>query len=533
MTHFLRHGLLALLCLTFSAADGCLAHAAEPPSRGWTQAELKNWRQEAAKRQRRLIVNNDGNEAADPPADDPHTHEVFLRKRTTPLAGTHLDALFYCTGVFNVHSHHSPECEPAYVLDHGVDNWVWGLGDRGPDSLATIVDFCHAHDMQAFWSLRMNDTHDSSDPALLSRWKQDNPGFLMGKQGDAFVAGGKRWSALDYELPEVREQAFRMLRDVATRYDVDGLELDFFRHPVYFRPQMSGQPVTQRQRNLMTDLMRRVRGMVDEVGVRRGRPILIAIRVPDSVECSAAIGLDIVRWLQEDLIDLLVVSDYFRLNPWRTSVDLGHDHGVLVYPCLTDARHINAESAQVRKSVECYRGRALEAWKAGADGIYLFNYFEWRSPLWNELHDQQKLETLDQCYPAGVMGARYIDYWVAGGKQWLRQPVPLPERPVQLEPGGTGTIEISVAAAVQTGRPATVTARLLPSAATTAPALAVTLNGTVLSGPAPAGAWIEYAVEPSLVREGVNRLEVSLPADGPATAISDAVLDIRYAKSGE
>ena len=58
---------------------------------------------------------------------------------------------------------------------------------------------------------------------------------------------------MNYEVPEVREKVLRILTDVAARYDVDGLELDFFRHPVYFQPQIFGKPVTQEQCDMLTD----------------------------------------------------------------------------------------------------------------------------------------------------------------------------------------------------------------------------------------------------------------------------------------
>ena len=52
---------------------------------------------------------------------------------------------------------------------------------------------------------------------------------------------------MDYGRPEVREKVYRILADVAGRYDVDGIEMDFFRHPVLFAAQMVGKPVTQAQ----------------------------------------------------------------------------------------------------------------------------------------------------------------------------------------------------------------------------------------------------------------------------------------------
>jgi hypothetical protein len=409
-----------------------------------------------------------------------------------------------------------------------VPDWAWELGTKGPDTLATVVDFGHAKSMEVFWSMRMNDTHDSGDPALLCRWKKEHPEWLMGKRGDSFRAGGGRWSAVNYGVPEVREKVFRILRDVATRYDVDGLDLDFFRHPVYFKPQMAAQPVTRQHRDMMTDLLRRVRAMADQAAAQRGRPVLIAVRVPDSVEYCAAIGLDVVRWLAEDLVDLLMVSCYFQLNPWETSVRLGHQYGVPVYPCLSEPRYGLRESQQVRQSLACFRGRALDAWNSGADGIYLFNCFDPHSALWRELGDRRLLESMERCYPAGTMSTRQINAWLADGMRWHNQPIPLPERALVLDPGRSGTVEIRVAEQVRPvrGVQPLVTARLLVVERAAAGSLGVALNGQPLGRGVQAGPWWELPVEPSLVRSGINRLEISLAPGGGQCTVQDAVLAI-------
>lgn len=60
--------------------------------------------------------------------------------------------------------------------------------------------------------------------------------------------------------------------------------------------------------------LRRVRTMTDEVGQKRGRPLLIAVRVPDSAGYAKALGLDVPRWLEEDLIDIMVAGGYFWLQ---------------------------------------------------------------------------------------------------------------------------------------------------------------------------------------------------------------------------
>jgi uncharacterized lipoprotein YddW (UPF0748 family) len=79
-------------------------------------------------------------------------------------------------------------------------------------------------------------------------------------------------SAVNYGLPEVRDKVFRIFQDVCTRYDVDGIEMDFYRHPVYFKPQMTGEPVTQEHCDMMTGLLRRIRAMTIDVGQETGTP---------------------------------------------------------------------------------------------------------------------------------------------------------------------------------------------------------------------------------------------------------------------
>lgn len=482
-------------------------------------------------------MNNDGNDARTPPKE-PRTYENFLSKRTTALAGTQVDAIFYCSGVFNLYHHRSNETECRKRGDQNVVDWASELGkDGGPDSLTTIVDFGHKNKMEVFWSIRMNDTHDSGDPALLCQWKQDHPDYLMcrkdGREG--VVAGGRRWSAVNYELPEVREKVFRILQDVATRYDVDGLELDFFRHPVYFKPQMYGQPVTQQQRDLMTDLLARVRKMTDEAAAKRGRPILIAVRVPDSVEYASAVGLDLVRWMKEDLIDLMSVSCYFQLNPWKTSVDLGHAHGVPVYPSLSEARFKNPESVRIRRCREGYRGRALDAWNSGADGIYMFNFFNPKSELWRELGDPKALAAMDQIYTTGFVSTKAANSWLSKGTQWLNLPVPLPDKPIELSAGKGRNVDIFVAttSVKQPGKKVSVKVRLLPDDPAQGAAIVVRLNGVRLSKGTTNGAWVDYVADPDCVKHGANRITMTSPAAGLKRTVSDAAIEIRYSPEAQ
>ena len=85
------------------------------------------------------------------------------------------------------------------------------------------------------------------------------------------------WSSLDYTIPEVRAHVFRLVEEVCQGYAVDGVELDFARAPIYFRPTLDLKPAAPEQRETMTALLRRIRQMTQRTAVARGRPLLVAV----------------------------------------------------------------------------------------------------------------------------------------------------------------------------------------------------------------------------------------------------------------
>ena len=88
----------------------------------------------------------------------------------------------------------------------------------------------------------------------------------------------------------------------------------------------------------MTSFIQRVQEMMRDIGAKRGRPLLLSVRVPDSPGYCRAIGLDIENWLKSGWVDMLAVSSYFQLSDWADSAALGKKYGVPVYPSLDEAR---------------------------------------------------------------------------------------------------------------------------------------------------------------------------------------------------
>jgi len=285
----------------------------------------------------------------------------------------------------------------------------------------------------------------------------------------------------------------------------------------------------------MTGLLRRIRTMADEVGARRGRPILVAVRVPDSLEYARAIGLDLETWLGGGLVDLLTTTSYIQLNPWEYSVALGRRHGVKVYSSLDECRFPDPEARGERMTVEAYRARAAAAWAAGVDGIYLFNHFDVRSPLWNELGDRRTLATLDKDYFASYRGP--------GGEPFPRPafqnlPTLNPSAPLNLEAGWATNVDLYLGDefAADADRGPEATLRLALPGITAADQVAVTCNGTavtggrIVAGPRP---WLEIPDVAPLLRPGRNVVAIEPAAGSPVNTWADLGLRVRFAAEAD
>jgi hypothetical protein len=306
-----------------------------------TVQQLRAARKQLARQPRRIIFNNDGCDVLYFPGKLTTTPENLLGLRTTPLVESQVDSIAYCSisSGFSYFTHNTKtgqvlSVQPSAFGLHPQDRHITReLIDQGADCLELMVRFAHRQHREIFWSMRMNDTHDAEyspqKPYLLyPKLKMDHPDWLVGNPINRSRYG--RWSSVDYAVPEIRQLAFSYIEEVCRNYDVDGVELDFFRHLCYFKSTTFGGKASQAEREMMTGLLKRVRLMSEEQGARRGRPILISVRVPDSVDFCREMGLDIERWLGEGLVDMLITTCYFRLNPWSYSVQLGHRYGVPV-----------------------------------------------------------------------------------------------------------------------------------------------------------------------------------------------------------
>jgi hypothetical protein len=524
--------LILLGAILSTNLHSAIAQLAEREASAPADSAARAWRQSAVNRQRRIIFNNDGNEPYNVMTSP--SVEEFLRLRTKPLLGSQVDSIFYCTSLCFGTFTHFTEVGQVFLAREGPykNNQLPAMLELGTDPLAEMVKFCRDNKLEVFWSMRMNDTHDGAGanygPILLkhNKLKTDHPEYMLGKPGER-TKGGK-WTAVNYDLPQVRELAFRYVEEVVTRYDVDGVELDFFRHPLFFPSTAQGEAATDEERTAMTELILRIRNRLDEVGQERGTPILMAVRVPDSAEYCQAIGLDVDRWMKQGLIDLMTVCSYFQLNDWKYSVNWGHQYGVKVYPSLDESRVRDETARQLRMTRLAYRGRAANAWNAEMDGVYLFNSFDPHSALWTELGDPQQLAKLDIDYIASIRGVGNA----AGGNYPTNSfqvcETLNPQQPKQLVPGDAVTTRIQIAETAATLRSCQLTLRLHFSEAIDHEMVKIRLNGKKLDVEGEDGTWLILKPTAEMLNDGENQVDVTLTGIAKnAVKWTDLMLQVR------
>jgi hypothetical protein len=387
-------------------AAAALGDAAKP---------LGELRKEALNRKRAVIYYDGGEEPLFWNKDQPFSVDAFLNMRIAPLKDSKVDTVFYApVSAFGFLSVKLPSADLILHQPEGSKwlannkNVVKDFIDAGTDPLKEVVTWCKANGKEIFAALCANPVYHGTeydfasppppynwDNYLFPPFKIQNTGLLLG----GFSAGTKTkasiihppyavWSGVDYSHDAVREKLYQMSRDLCSGYDIDGLCLDVMREMQLFKSVAAGGKASGAERKQLTELLRRIRKAADDAGTKRGRPVLLAVRVPDSAPYCKDVGIDIEAWLAEKLVDIVIGGGSFQLNPWPYLVALCKKGGVKCYASLDESGIWmgNDQGGAVdddrlpRQCPETYRARVAEARLAGTDGVLFANRFdeEWR-----------------------------------------------------------------------------------------------------------------------------------------------------------
>ena len=498
------------------------------PDTEWSNG--KRARVEAARRPRRIIVNDDTHELA---LEDASTPEGFLGHRITPMAGTQVGAVAWSVlcGQFDAPAYDS-KVQPIYGDAHGGPVKYWQKVTENVKTLARdhrcplhlVTDFAHAHDMESFASVRMNDVHDSfMDANAMTVWKRTHPEFLVDTRG--MLPGMEVYAtSQDFSHPAVRERKLEIIGEICERHDVDGFELDYIRHPVLFSRRVRGEPCTEEEIGIITAMMRQIRDLTEAASARRGRPMLIAARVPDTFAACLDNGMDARAWLEQDLIDIVIAGGGYA--PWLLPVaewaEAAHPHGVPVYPCVNAGKD----------SLPMVRAMASNWYGAGADGLYFWNLgtpFEFMTgeeleetrrdcyACLDEVGDPALVRGKEKLFCADNIGGSVLTYYALASSPRV---LPIESKHGNLRTGVFGRVPITAGDDVFVEPPARATLSIEFDDPAWQEALLVRLNGEELAGGsfAPAvggrtGSRLAYPVSVPTLKTGRNFVELAARND--------------------
>ena len=245
--------------------------------------------------------------------------------------------------------------------------WVRML-DAGITPLEVFIEQSHQNGMKFLAGVRINDDHGA--PGQAARWIHDHPELKLKDlpPGKFNIPG----NTLDFTFERVRDFYFGAIEEIVRRFDIDGIELTF-RSSNHFPYPRS---ISRERQPMMTELIRRIREMMDGAGREKGKSLLLGVRVPQTLEECHDCGLDIPTWAGDELVSYVSPGDmmYSDFNaPYDDFYRLTDGKECRLYPGIQPYACVGDRSCHPMRP-ESYRAVAKNMYGAGADGVSIFNF---------------------------------------------------------------------------------------------------------------------------------------------------------------
>lgn len=268
------------------------------------------------------------------------------------------------------------------------------LRELGTDPFTLTIEACRKRGVPILASYRMNAEDFYGKTMRMSDFERGHPEWK--------IPGA---NCADPLVPEVFAHRMAIFREVAERYDIDGIEFDFRRWY-----HMVSDPL--KNHAVLTRMVRETRQMLDETARKKGRNrMILEARVGPSLDTDPSpfvypgifypqkpvnasckdLGLDVKTWIAEGLVDALCPALFLdglpSLPKTREFVALAKNTPVGIYPTLWSwslwAHGLSERSIGLGKddaqALALYKDEicttALRMYEDGADGISTFNWF--------------------------------------------------------------------------------------------------------------------------------------------------------------
>ena len=317
----------------------------------------------AAERKRRIILEYDAYDPGELLGTD-FDKWLEFRFGLVDQPGSQIDAIMW-----EMHPGSDHAAYPSDVLPYPGLNSLQSWFDQGIDWLERAVDETRRRGLEVWWTHRISEADLDAESNLMMSERAP----LKAAHPDWTIKSWWWQGMLNLASPGLREHKVEVLRELAERYDFDGIQINYARHlpvlPVGRQWELREGP---------TDLMRKVRAALNDVADARGRPILLGAKVPESVEGCRVDGLDVCTWAKEGLVDLLTIgSRTFTMDVQGFRQQLADAGGVAeqappkLYPCYDDH---HASDGYRHVPLQVVRGVAGNWLAQGADGVVTFNW---------------------------------------------------------------------------------------------------------------------------------------------------------------
>jgi hypothetical protein len=289
---------LAVIALLLSCVLSSIGQCRQSVAAEWKTVELSSDHMATVNRQRRIVYHHDASANTHLLKDvGPERIETVVKYLVSPLdaKGYQIDSVWYDWSEGN-QAFYPSDVLPA--LEGGpYPDWL----KAGLDIIRLVQEAAQQRGREVFFSYRVNGgDHDMG--WRLVPLKKEHPAWTH----DAYAGLGYKIPNIfwNFAFAEVRDYKVKIIRELAENYDFDGISIDFARNPNLF-------PVgTQwENRDHLTAFMRQVGQMMLEVEQQRGRPLLLAARVPENILGCHFDGIDIEAWTSETLLDILALGD--------------------------------------------------------------------------------------------------------------------------------------------------------------------------------------------------------------------------------
>ena len=357
---------------------------------------------------RRVLCNDDGWILSAHEGEPPLTPDMIWEQSIGPRQGTPIDTFLWSVAGNEIYTYETAVGErfgdgyDPSVLDgpsaRKLSNLRY-LQQQHGGALPVHIELAHRAGMRFLASFRMNQHYgavEDGNPWDFSSMRRERPELAIGRPGETLSPDNLEWgirTGLNFACEEVRRHHIDICAEMVDCWDVDGIELDFMRHPAFFRVNdaVAGG-------HLLTDMVAAIKAAVDVASSRKGRSMELVVRVPPTIYDCHRIGIEISRWIARGLVDVVVAGEGWIAHtaPIADFVELARQRGLTPENKSTPKRPLILgpfEALNQTLHPDELNAVAARYWADGVDGLYLFNYYsmshQWRTTTLAQMADPQ------------------------------------------------------------------------------------------------------------------------------------------------